>query len=326
MKISICIPTYNQGLYLEKAIRSANSQTFKPYEIIVSNDCSTDNTSDILDRLATEIPNLKILHQPVNIGISANVNASLKKAESDFIIRLDSDDYLSPDYSEKMLKMMLDYPEAGYGHCAIQEIDQNGNLLNERSLSRKIVFQSSDEALKAAIKGYKVSANILMFRKSALESVNFISSTANFAEDFYMTAQMSAKGYGNVYNKEKLAFYRVWTDVKMVRQKRKLAEIIGLRKVFEEVLEPAFKERNWNISDVMKQKSDFASTQSDALSWKIYTESEKMELKIELLRLSNTLKSRIFIWLNLNGFGFILSFFSKSVQSIKKTFKKIVYR
>ena len=54
MKVSICIPTYNQGLYIEKAIRSAALQTVKPFEIIVYDDCSTDETPQILQRLAKE--------------------------------------------------------------------------------------------------------------------------------------------------------------------------------------------------------------------------------------------------------------------------------
>jgi glycosyltransferase involved in cell wall biosynthesis len=325
MKIAICIPTYNQGSYLEKAIRSAVNQTMSAFEIIVSNDCSTDNTYNILDQLGKEITNLKVIHQPMNLGIVANVNACLKKADSDFIIRLDSDDILLPDFTEKMVKLMLEYPSAGYGHCAIQEIDERGVFLNTRYLSRKKVFQNADEALHSAILGYKVAANILIYRRQALESVNFINATTNFAEDFYMASQISAKGFGNVYNREILANYRVWTDSKMVRQKRKLSEIIGLRKVFEEVLEPAFKERSWNLKRLYRQKSNFASSQSDALSTKIYSDIEKQELKFELLRLSNSFKTRLYIWLNLKGFRSVIMLVSKTVHKIKTLLKKIVF-
>lgn len=326
MKIAICISTYNQGSYLERAIRSTVNQTMSAFEIIVSNDCSTDNTHDILNQLSKEIPNLKVIHQTMNLGIVANVNACLKSAVSDFIIRLDSDDILSPKYTEKMIKLMLEYPDAGYGHCAIQEIDENGNFLNKRYLSRNKIFQNADEALNSAIMGYKVAANILIYRRQALQRVNFINTSTNFAEDFYMASQISAMGYGNVYNREILANYRVWTDSKMVRQKRKLSEIIGLRKVFEEVLEPAFKERSWNLKQLYKQKSNFASSQSDALSTKIYSDIEKQELKIELLKLSNSFKTRFFIWLNLNGFGNVISLVSKTVHNIKIVLKKIVFK
>jgi glycosyltransferase involved in cell wall biosynthesis len=326
MKIAICIPTYNQGSYLEKAIRSAYNQSIKPFEIIVSNDCSTDNTAAVLNHLSQEISILKVIHQPANIGIVANVNACLKAAVSDFIIRLDSDDILLPDYTEKMINLMLQFPDSGYGHCAIQEIDKNGGFLNQRFLRRKKVFLDADEALNAAIRGYKVAANILMFRRQALEKVNFINASTNFAEDFYLASQISASGYGNVYNREILAYYRVWTDAKMVRQKRKLSEIIGLRKVFEEVLEPAFKERKWNLKQLNKQKSKFAYNQSDALSTKIYSDIEKKELKIELLNLSNSRITRLFIWLNLNGFGSIVKFFSMLFQNFKKLLKKIAFK
>ena len=51
MKISICIPAYNQANYIEQAVRSAAMQTVTPFEIIVSDDCSTDDTVAILERL-----------------------------------------------------------------------------------------------------------------------------------------------------------------------------------------------------------------------------------------------------------------------------------
>ncbi|MDB5009966.1 MAG: glycosyl transferase, partial [Mucilaginibacter sp.] len=59
--VSICICTYNQALYLEQAVRSAFQQTLLPIEIIVSDDCSTDETPQVLKRLSEELPLLKVI-------------------------------------------------------------------------------------------------------------------------------------------------------------------------------------------------------------------------------------------------------------------------
>jgi glycosyltransferase involved in cell wall biosynthesis len=67
--VSICIPTYNQSAYLERAIRSAYNQTYKPKEIIVCDDCSTDETRFVLERLTSEISILTVFYQPINLGI-----------------------------------------------------------------------------------------------------------------------------------------------------------------------------------------------------------------------------------------------------------------
>ena len=194
-------------------------------EIIVCDDCSTDETKIVLERLIRQIPILRVFHQPVNVGISKNVDACLRMATGELILRLDSDDKVFPDYLEKVSELMNKFPEAGYGHVAIQEIDQHDQRMRVRRLFRKAVFSTADEALKAATKGYRVAANIVMFRKTALEKVGYISSDVNFAEDYLLSVKIAAAGFGNVYLDEVLAAYRVWTDVAKVRQRRKLEEI-----------------------------------------------------------------------------------------------------
>ncbi|MDB5062973.1 MAG: glycosyl transferase [Mucilaginibacter sp.] len=320
--VSVCICTYNQAPYLEKAIRSAAVQTLLPVEIIVSDDCSTDETPQILQQLSAEIPFLKVVQQPKNIGIAKNIDACLRMATGDLIIRLDSDDYLFPMYTEKLSELLLKYPSAGYAHAAVQEINERGHFLNERKLFRKSGFQSDRDALKASIKGYRVTANILMFRKEALIKVDYMSGRPNFGEDFHLAAAISAAGFGNVYMNEILAFYRIWTDVGKIRQRRKLIEIKGLRKVFEDVIEPAYKERAWSLKILKSCKTDFACQHADCLGWEIYSAEEKKEIAFELSKLSGALRAKVCSWIYLNGFGApaTLIFNLKSnIKSIIKT-------
>jgi glycosyltransferase involved in cell wall biosynthesis len=323
VKISVCIPTYNQALFIEQAVRSAVNQTLPPFEVIVSNDCSTDNTADILARLSFELHSLKVINQSNNLGIAKNTDQCLRAASGDYIVRLDSDDYLSPDYIEKLSKLLTANPTAGYAHAAIQEVDSKGKLLAQRKLFRPSGFQKSDDALKSALKGYRVAANIIMFRKAALKEVGYLTGRPNFGEDYHLTASISSKGYGNVYLDEVLAFYRVWLDAGHVRQKRKLSEIDGLRRVFEEVIEPAFKERAWDLRTLKKSRTNFACLHSDCLSWNVYNDNEKNELALELARLSTAPKAKLYGWLFSNGLGNIITSYSRSINYSKKLVKKI---
>ena len=325
MNVSICIPTYNQAPYLEKAIRSAAQQSLMPIEIIVSDDCSTDETPKILQELLNNISFLKVIRQPKNVGIVQNTNSCFHLATGDFIVRLDSDDYLSPDYCKKFVELMLSYPEAGYAHAAVQEVNQNGDFLRQRKLFRKPGFQSSTEALKAAIRGYRVAANIIMFRRSALLKVGFISAQVDFAEDYHLATSLAAAGFGNIYSNDILSYYRVWVDTGKVRQRRKLAEIIGLRKIFEEVIEPAYRERGWSLRKVKSSRMNFACQHADCLSWDVYSSFEKKELVVELKKLSSAPKAKFFIWLNLNGYGKSLLFFNHLEFTIKKRLKPLFY-
>jgi glycosyltransferase involved in cell wall biosynthesis len=326
MKVSVCIPTYNQDGYLELAIQSAVNQTHKPFEIIVSDDCSTDGTDEVLRRLSLEIPNLKSVRQPNNLGIAKNVDACLRMASGDFIIRLDSDDQLLPDYTKNLLGLFNKYPQAGYAHAAVQEIDQDGNFLHQRMLIRKTGFQESEDALKLAIKGYKVAANIIMFKRDALMKVNYVTGRPNYVEDYHLTTSISAAGFGNIYLNEVLSKYRIWVDSGKVRLKRKLLEITGLRCVFEQVIEPTYKKFGWNLNAVKKSKVHFACKQSDCLSWKVYNSEEKEELKQALLQLSSSPRTKLFIWGNLNGFGTIISIYPKLISTAKSFIKPIIHK
>ena len=80
MKVSVCIPTFNQAAYIEQTIKSCTQQTLKPFEILVSNDCSTDNTLEVLKRLSQEISILKVINQPGNRGMVPNTDAVLRAA------------------------------------------------------------------------------------------------------------------------------------------------------------------------------------------------------------------------------------------------------
>ena len=309
--ISVCIPTYNQANYIE---------------IIISNDASTDHTKNILDKLLTRVSNLCVVNQPINLGMSKNTDVCLRAAKGNIIVKLDSDDYLYPDYIKELSSLLNKYPEAGYAHANVHEVNEEGNIIKVRSLFRTIEYQSSEDALKSALKGYRVAANIIMFRKEALQKVGYIQSYQNFAEDYFLSVAMADNGFGNIYCNKILSGYRVWSDAGQVRQKRKLAEINGLDYVFKQGIVPAFAKRKWNLHPTKKAQENFACAQADCLGWSIYNETEKKELKQALLQLSNSKKTKAYIWAYLNGYGSFLQLYKNSITDVKKVIKKLLVR
>jgi len=95
--VSVIIPAFNEEKYVGRCIRSALSQSLRhsEYEIIVINDCSTDNTSKVLDQFRKKI---KIFNNKKNIGLPGALNEGIKKASGQFIVRIDADDYVHPEY------------------------------------------------------------------------------------------------------------------------------------------------------------------------------------------------------------------------------------
>lgn len=112
MKISVCIPCYNHAEFLEEAIESAYNQTTPPYEILVCDDGSTDNSLEIAQRYEfKEFPMMespvKVISQ-VNKGLSSARNTLIMNATGDYIMFLDADDVLYENAIEKLTQTALE--------------------------------------------------------------------------------------------------------------------------------------------------------------------------------------------------------------------------
>src|SRR5271167_4277928 len=102
MDFSVIMPAYNVSGIIERAIRSAAAQTLPPLEILVIDDCSTDDTVEVVKALAQDIPSLRLLSSPANGGPAAARNVGLRAAQGDWIALLDSDDAWRPGRLERL--------------------------------------------------------------------------------------------------------------------------------------------------------------------------------------------------------------------------------
>lgn len=121
--VSIVIPAYNAERYIEEAIRSALASTYTPFEIVIVNDGSTDTTQTIAEELAQHHPEIRLYQQP-NSGASTARNLAITKAHGEYILPLDADNRISPDYLEEAVKVLHDHPEVklvGSEACFIGE-------------------------------------------------------------------------------------------------------------------------------------------------------------------------------------------------------------
>ena len=101
--LSIIIPVYNSEKYLEGCLTSVVNQSLKDFEIIGVNDGSTDNSLKILEKFAEQDSRIRIINQQ-NQGQGYARNAGLEAAAGDYVGFIDSDDYISPDFYEKLYK------------------------------------------------------------------------------------------------------------------------------------------------------------------------------------------------------------------------------
>lgn len=104
--VSIIIPCYNVEGYVSKCIQSICSQTYKNLQVIAVNDGSKDGTLNHLKSLADVDARIEIIDKE-NAGVSAARNSGLEAAKGDYVVFVDGDDYLAPDYVDYMLEMAL---------------------------------------------------------------------------------------------------------------------------------------------------------------------------------------------------------------------------
>lgn len=107
IKVSVIIPVFNVGKYLEQCLDSVCSQTLKDIEIICINDGSTDNSYNILCKYAKKDSRFIVINQN-NKGVSAARNIGVELSKGEFLCFIDSDDYVDSDYLEKLYNAAID--------------------------------------------------------------------------------------------------------------------------------------------------------------------------------------------------------------------------
>lgn len=98
IQISVIIPVYNTEKYLERCINSVVNQNFRDIEIIIVNDCSEDDSLKIIDKYKNKDKRIKIINKIKNEGLSAARNSGIEIATGEYILHIDSDDWIEQGY------------------------------------------------------------------------------------------------------------------------------------------------------------------------------------------------------------------------------------
>lgn len=116
--VSVVIPTYNRSQSVQKAIRSVLDQTYPIHEVIIADDCSQDNTEEVVNKI--QDTRIRYYRLPENRGAGGARNFGVEKAESDVIAFHDSDDEWVENKIEKQLEYWRSHPECGLIYSAYE--------------------------------------------------------------------------------------------------------------------------------------------------------------------------------------------------------------
>ena len=273
MTVSVLIPNYNHAKYLKQRIESILNQTYRDYEIIILDDCSTDSSREIIDSYTSRFPFITGYYNSINSGSPfIQWDSGVNKAKGEFIWIAESDDFAEPSFLERTTAIMNGNFTIGLVYCDSKVLDEWNNA--GYYVSEKKTFFSRTNWLhdyfnkgRKEIADYLYLANTInnvsgvLFRKSkyleaglADHSLKFcgdwfiylrillISDVAYIAEplnNFRLHADSSFHSYycSNIYLKEVIKIYSfVENQIRLAPKKKFLMALYLLRIIFRRLL------------------------------------------------------------------------------------------
>jgi glycosyltransferase involved in cell wall biosynthesis len=218
--VSIVIPCYNHGAYLEDALRSVGTPRART-EIVVVDDGSLDSTPDVIATFET--PHLFHSVRQPNAGLAAARNRGLRESQGEYVIFLDADDRLAPGAVDLGVSQLDQHPEAAFvfGRCLM--MDRGGTLLDTPAQPR-IVRDHYRELLR---RNYIWMTGTVMFRRDALKRVGGFNLAVNASADYDMYLHV-ARHYPIYDHGHVVAYYRKHDDNMSGNASRMLRETLAV--------------------------------------------------------------------------------------------------
>ncbi len=189
MLISVIIPTFNRASYLPKAVESVISQTYKKWELIIVDDCSTDDSYfSVLPFMKDKrISYYTLKRDSGSFGVSYARNFGIGKSRGEFLAFLDSDDYWLPEKLEKQLDFMV---KNCADICQTEEFWlRKGKIVNPRKIHKKISGNIFEKSLLLCI----VSPSAVMIKKSVFNEVGCFDENMPACEDYDLWLRASLR-------------------------------------------------------------------------------------------------------------------------------------
>lgn len=129
--LEVFILTYNRANYLRESIESVLASSFKDFTLTVVDNCSTDNTKDVVDSFTD--PRLSYVKHPENIGGINNINSAIKMGKGDYIVLFHDDDKMCPGMLEEEYNFLEAHPDAGCVSCLTSDFLTDGTVIDSKA-------------------------------------------------------------------------------------------------------------------------------------------------------------------------------------------------
>lgn len=274
-RVSVIIPCYNAEKYLCESVESIMNQSYTNLEIICIDDCSTDTTLAILEKLALKDDRIKVLHNSKNMKIANSLNRGLEYSTGEYIARMDADDIALPNRIEKQVDYLKKNKGTDICGTWCEKIDSEGKCIG------KIIYPLLHDDLKAMLLFNSCFAHpTVMFRRAVYQSVGGYKDIMPIEDLEYWVRIVKGKRLANI--PEILLKYRIHgNNVTITHTSKKLGKLLELLKEHQDF----FLNRNahwYNLRFLLSNWNERTS-EKDLLSIKKTTNEiimENMDKKI----------------------------------------------
>ena len=197
--VSVVMPAYNAAEYIEAAVTSVQRQSFTNWELIVVDDCSSDETCPFVERLARQDPRIRLYHNAQNQGTAYSRNHGLEQCRGDYVALLDSDDIWHPEKLEKQLAL-IQKEGADLVYTSYAIVDEHG----QKRCNDFLVPSQTD--FSALLKENVIGCSTVLMTHKVTEQ--FLFDNTYYHEDYVLWLQMLRSGKRAVGVTDVLVDYR----------------------------------------------------------------------------------------------------------------------
>lgn len=188
--ISVGLVAYNREIKISRAIESVLNQHYPKIELIISNDCSTDQTHDVCIKYAQKDKRIRYFNQRKNLGMTQNFEFVQKQANGEFFMWLSDDDWVEKDYILKCLKFLQENKDYSLV-CGKTRFYQNDVLAEKEDVLNIENIKAQDRVLEYF---RTVNSNVILYGLMPKEVTNTLFHKNTFGADLLLSAQVVFQG------------------------------------------------------------------------------------------------------------------------------------
>ncbi len=226
---SVVIPLYNKEHFIVKTVNSVLNQTYANFEIIIVEDCSTDNSKKVAFSIISD--KIRIIEHDVNKGLSAARNTGIIAAKSDYIAFLDADDLWKETYLEKINSLIISFPNAGlYATNFIEQFPNNVAIKPVSKLKKKNIPDGIiDDFFESSLYHNIYFPSSLCVKKDVFEKVGYYDTEIKYGEDVDFNIRSNTQ-FKLAYSAEELSLNIMFSDNKITHSSLKNKPITNFNK------------------------------------------------------------------------------------------------